>query len=75
MQAKRTSSSAAKSTEFLLRQASRARADFPTFDKWYRKMHKKVYPITVTGIPTEEEAEIQAEAEKLSEESKVHGPV
>lgn len=32
--------------------------DFPTFDKWYRKTHKKVYPITVTGMPAEEEAEI-----------------
>jgi len=21
--------------------------DFPTFDKWYRKTHKKVYPIEV----------------------------
>ena len=64
--------SAAQSTEFLLRQASRARADFPTFDKWYRKTHKKVYPITVNGMPAEEEAEVQAEAEKVSEESKVH---
>ena len=45
--------------------------DFPTFDKWYRKTHKKVYPITVTGMPADEEAEIQAEAEKVSEESKV----
>ena len=42
--------------------------DFPTFDKWYRKTHKKVYPITVTGMPTDEEAEIQTEAEKVSEE-------
>ena len=75
MQAKRTSSSAAKSTEFLLRQASRTRADFPTFDKWYKKTHKKVYPIIVTGMPTDEEAEIQAEAEKVAEESKVHDPV
>lgn len=49
--------------------------DFPTFDKWYRKTHKKVYPITVTGMPAEEEAEIQAEAEKVSEESKLHDPV
>ena len=49
--------------------------DFPTFDKWYRKTHKKVYPITVTGMPADEEAEIQAEAEKVSEESKVHDPV
>ncbi len=24
--------------------------DFSTFDKWYRKTHKKVYPITVTGM-------------------------
>ena len=61
--------------EFLLRQASRARADYPTFDKWYRKMHKKVYPVTVMGMPTEEEAEIQAEADKVAEESKVHDPV
>ena len=53
MQVKRTSSSAAQSTEFLLRQASRARADYPTFDKWYRKKHKKFYPITVTGMPAE----------------------
>ena len=49
--------------------------DFPTFDKWYRKTHKKVYPITVTGMPADEEAEIQAEAEKVAEESKVHDPV
>ena len=27
----------------LLRQASRARAAYPTFVKWYRKTHKKVY--------------------------------
>ena len=60
--------------EFLLRQASRARADYPTFDKWYRKTHKKVYPITITGRPEEDEA-IQAEAEKVSEESQVHDPV
>ena len=49
--------------------------DFPTFDKWYRKTHKKVYPVTVKGIPSVEEAEIQTEAEKVSEESKVHDPV
>ena len=42
--------------------------DFPTFDKWYRKTHKKVYPVTVKGIPSVEEAEIQTEAEKVSEE-------
>ena len=73
MQAKRTKETiTVQSTEFLLRQASRARADFPTFDKWYRKTHKKVNPITVTGMPADEEAEIQAEAEKVSEESKVH---
>ena len=29
-------------------------------------MHKKVYPITVTGMPAEEETEIQTEAEKVS---------
>ena len=52
-----------------------SRADFPTFDKWYRKTHKKVFPVTVEGLPTEEEAEIQAEAEKVSEESKMHDPV
>jgi len=49
--------------------------DFPTFDKWYRKTHKKVYPITVIGMPADEEAEIHAEAERVSEESKVHDPV
>ena len=48
--------------------------DFPTFDKWYRKTHKKVYPITITGCPEEDEV-IQAEAEKVSEESQVHDPV
>ena len=48
--------------------------DFPTFDKWYRKTHKKVYPITITGRPEEDEA-IQTEAEKVSEESQVHAPV
>ena len=47
--------------------------DFPTFDKWYRKTHKKVYPITITGRPEEDEV-IQAEAEKVSEESQVHDP-
>lgn len=47
--------------------------DFPTFDKWYRKMHKRVYPVTVTGNPTED-AEIQTEAERVSEESQVHDP-
>lgn len=49
--------------------------DFPTFDKWYRKTHKRVYPITVTGMPAEEQAEIQSEAAKVSEESKVYDPV
>ena len=58
----------------MLRQASRARADYPTFDKWYRKTHKRIYPVTVTGNPAED-AEIQTEAEKVSEESKVHDPV
>ena len=42
--------------------------DYPTFDKWYRNTHKKVYPVTVKGIPSVEEAEIQTEAEKVSEE-------
>lgn len=42
--------------------------DYPSFDKWYRKTHKKVYPVTVKGIPSVEEAEIQTEAEKVSEE-------
>ncbi len=32
-----------------------------------RKTHKKVYPITVTGLPVDEEAEIQSEAAKVSE--------
>ena len=27
--------------------------DFPTFDKWNRKTHKKIYPVTVIGIPAE----------------------
>ena len=49
--------------------------DYPTFDTWYRKTHKKVCPVTVTGMPAEEEAEIQSEAEKVSEESKMHDPV
>ncbi len=43
--------------------------------KWYRKTHKKVYPITVTGMPAEEETEIQSEAAKVSKESKVNDPV
>ena len=47
--------------------------DFPTFDKWYRKTHKRIYPITITGRPEEDEV-IQAEAEKVSEESQVHDP-
>jgi hypothetical protein len=42
--------------------------------KWYRKTHKKVYPITITGRPEEDEA-IQAEAEKVSEVSQMHEPV
>ena len=55
-------------------QASGARADFPTFDKWYRKTHKKVCPVTGTGMPAEE-CDIQSEAAKVSEESDVHDPV
>ena len=31
--------------------------------------------MTVTGMPAEEETEIQSEAAKVSEESKVHDPV
>ena len=34
--------------------------DYPTFDKWYRKTHKRIYPVTVTGNPAED-AEIQTE--------------
>ena len=49
--------------------------DYPTFDNWYRKTHKKIYPVTVTGLPADEEAEIKSEAEKVSEESKMHDPV
>ena len=49
--------------------------DYPTFDTWYRKTHKKVCPVTVTGKPANEEEEIRVEAEKVSEESKVHDPV
>ena len=49
--------------------------DYPTFDTWYRKTHKKVCPVTVTGMPANEEEEIRVEAEKVSEESKVHDPV
>ena len=49
--------------------------DFPTFEKWYKKTHKKVYPVAVTGMPSDEKAEIQAEADKVAEESKVHNPV
>ena len=45
--------------------------DYPTFETWYKKTHKKVYPVTVTGNPAED-VEIQSEAEKVSEESKVH---
>ena len=48
--------------------------DFPTFDKWYHKTHKRVYPVMVTGNPAED-AEIRGEAEKVSEESQVHDPV
>ena len=29
--------------------------DFPAFDKWYRKTHKEIYPITITGRPDEDE--------------------
>ena len=48
--------------------------DYPTFETWYKKTHKKVCPVTVTGMPTNEEEEIRVEAEKVSEESKVHDP-
>ena len=48
--------------------------DYPTFDKWYRKTHKKVFPVNITGKP-EEDAEIQVEAEKVTEESKMHTPI
>ena len=48
--------------------------DYPTFDKWYRKTHKKVFPVNITGKP-EEDAEIQVEAEKVTEEGKVHTPI
>lgn len=40
--------------------------DYPTFDKWYRKTHKKVYPVTVMGMPTSD-GEVQREADKVSE--------
>ncbi len=49
--------------------------DFPTFEKWYKKTHKKVYPVAVTGMPSNEEMEIQAEADKVTEECKMHDPV
>ena len=49
--------------------------DYPTFDKWYKKTHKKVYPVAVTGMPADEENDIQSEAAKVSEESQVHDPV
>jgi len=49
--------------------------DYPTFDTWYRKTHKKVCPVVVNGMPANEEEEIRVEAEKVSEESKVHDPV
>ena len=61
--------------EFFANKATRGRADYPTFDTWYRKTHKKVCPVTVTGLPTNEEEEIRVEAEKVSEESKFHFPV
>ena len=66
--------SAAQNTEFFASKATRGRADFPTFETWYKKTHKKVYPVTVTGNPAED-VEIQTEVEKVSEESKVHDPV
>ena len=48
--------------------------DYPTFEKWYKKTHKKVYPVSITGNP-DEDANIQSEVEKVSEESQVHDPV
>ena len=48
--------------------------DYPTFEKWYKKTHKKVYPVSITGNPGED-ADIQSEVEKVSEESQVHDPV
>ena len=50
------------STEFCKKHG----VDNPTFDTWYRKTHKKVCPVTVTGMPANEEDEIQVEAEKVS---------
>ena len=52
-----------------------SRADYPTFDKWYRKTHKRVFPVLVSGMPTAEAAEVKAEAEKVAEESHMHDPV
>ena len=58
--------SAAQNTEFFASKATRGRADYPTFETWYKKTHKKAYPVTVTGNPTED-VEIQTEVEKVSE--------
>ena len=58
--------SAAQNTEFFANKATRGRADYPTFETWYKKTHKKVYPLTVTSNP-DEDAEIQTEVEKVSE--------
>ena len=33
-----------------IRQASRARSDYPTFDTWYRKALKKVFPVLLALI-------------------------
>lgn len=48
--------------------------DYLTFNKWYKKTHKKVYPVTITGRPEEDEA-IQAESERVGEECEAHKPV
>ena len=49
--------------------------DYPTFDKWYKKTHKRIFPVMVTDMPAEENAEVKAEAEKVAEESHMHDPV
>ena len=48
--------SAAQNTEFFARKATRVRAGYLTFDTWYKKMYKKVYPATVTGNLVEDAA-------------------
>lgn len=59
--------------------------DYETFDAWYRKTHKKVIPVNITGIPDEggrisgeavttanEDVELEVEEKVASPDGKDH---